>query len=163
MKKQFLVFTTLLAMSSDAFCIKRAEIPPKTTEKEFYRSATKAFIAGCAINGIAAFSKDGYLPTSALLAGTAIIATGRATLRYLDNRDLQKDPSCGANRIHSPFLNTLVIAAGMTPLLFSESAAGDLARRLASPAYEAVLGAGNYVAGCVLTGLTMTGRSNNKK
>lgn len=136
MKKKLLIITLCLTIPA-AQAMYYATTESQTADQEFGSKAIKTVLAGFCINGIAALTRDNYIPATALFPAAAIIGAGSTLLWKLDKRDLAKNPHCGAARRKSPVLKSLVVAAGLLPIIFSESQAGEHLRALLSPVYEA--------------------------
>jgi hypothetical protein len=93
----------------------------------------------------------------AFVPAAIIMGTGMGTLGYLDDQALKKNPSCGANKRNSYILNALVIAAGLTPIVLSDSQSGEMLRKVAKPAGEFLFNTGTAFLNAVVLSLS-TGR-----
>ncbi len=111
---------------------------PETTAQKFCGTALKTIAACLCINGVASFAtKETYIPATALFPTAACIGAGKALLWHLDKRTLKQDPERKKTIYGSLFLRGLAITAGLTPILLSESQAGEHLRAIISPVYEA--------------------------
>ncbi len=132
-------------------------IGPKHGQNEFEKAAGRTILASLAINTIAMCCKDNFLPMKAFVPAAIIMGTGMGTLGYLDDQALKKNPSCGANKRNSYILNALVIAAGLTPIVLSDSQSGEMLRKVAKPAGEFLFNTGTAFLNAVVLSLS-TGR-----
>ncbi len=122
--------------------------------KEFQSAVGNTVLASLLINTIAACTKDGFIPMKAFVPAAVIMGVGMGTLGYLDGRALKKDPKCGTNKRNSRILQAVVVAAGLTPIVLSDSQSGKMAREALKPAGEYLLKAGTAVLDAILLGIS---------
>ena len=121
---------------------------------EFETAAKRTFFATTAITVIAACAQGNFYPIKTLIPA-AIVGIGMGTLGYLDDRALKKDLHCGANKRNSLILQALIIAAGLTPIILSDSEFGTMLRKTLKPTGEYILKAGTAVVDTIALGLTL--------
>lgn len=135
-QKLFLALTIALSIS-----VLQAEgeylSQPHTALVEVFldKSDAMRLIRFC-VNGIGTLIKNNYVSAKAFFSAAGIIGIGKTLLWKLDTRALKKDPQHEQAYYRSWGLNSLVVAAGLTPILFSDSQAGKHARAILSPVYE---------------------------
>jgi UDP-N-acetylmuramyl pentapeptide phosphotransferase/UDP-N-acetylglucosamine-1-phosphate transferase len=125
----------------------------KHAKAEFEVAVGRTILASLAINTLAMCTKDNFLPMKAFVPAAVIMGVGMGTLGYLDDRDLKKNPLCGANKRNSRILQSLVIAAGLTPIVLSDSQSGKMLRDALTPAGEYLLQAGTSLVDAVISSL----------
>lgn len=147
LKKLTLVIALLSTTSAQT-------IGPKLARTEFQMAVGRTILASLAINTLAMCTKDNFLPMKAFVPAAVIIGVGMGTLGYLDDRALKKNPFCRANKRNSRILQALVVAAGLTPLVLSDSQSGKIMRDTLRPAGEYLLQTGTAVVDAVILSLT---------
>ncbi len=131
-------------------------IKAKLARTEFEMAVGRTILASLAINTLAMCTKDNFLPMKAFVPAVVIIGVGMGTLGYLDDRALKNNPLCGANKRNSRILQALVFAAGLTPIILSDSQSGKIMRDTLRPAGEYILKAGTAVVDTILLSATLT-------
>jgi hypothetical protein len=129
-------------------------IGPKHGLNEFEKAAGRTILASLLINAAAACTKDNFLPMKAFVPAAAIMGAGMGALGYLDDRALKKNPFCKSNKRNSRILQGVVVAAGLTPIVLSNSQSGKMLRDVLKPAGEYAIKAGTAFLDAVLLGLT---------
>ena len=130
-------------------------IKPKLARTEFEMAAGRTILASLAINTLAMCTKDNFLPMKAFVPAAVIIGVGMGTLGHLDDRALKKNPFCRANKRNSRILQALVVAAGLAPIVLSDSQSGKFMRDALRPAGGYLLQAGTAVVDAVILSLTL--------
>ncbi len=118
-------------------------IEPKHGQNEFEKAAGRTILASLLINTVAACANDNLIPIKAFVPAAIIMGIGMGTLGYLDSKALKKNPTCGANKRNSRILQSIVIAAGLTPIILSDSQSGKMLRETLAPVGELLLDAGS--------------------
>lgn len=149
--------TLLLALSTAVPTLQSVEFKPKhindpeTTAQKFCGTTLKTIAACLCINGLASFTtKETYIPATALLPTAACIGAGKALLWHLDKHTLKQNPEYKQTIYGSLFLRGLAITAGLTPILLSESQAGEHLRAIFSPVFETAWQAGEMALSSAL-------------
>ena len=120
----------------------RLRSPQINATEGFQTAVGKTIFASLLINTIAMCTKDNFLPMKAFVPAAVIIGIGMGTLEHLDGKDLKKNPRCGANKRNSRMLQALVVAAGLTPIILSDSQSGKMLCDTLKPAGEFLIDAG---------------------
>ena len=130
---------------------------PKHAKAEFEVAVGRTILASLAINTLAMCTKDNFLPMKAFVPAAVIMGVGMGTLGYLDDRDLKKNPFCGANKRNSRILQALVVAAGLTSIVLSDSQSGKILQETLKPAGEFLLKTGADFVNAVISSLPSRG------
>lgn len=127
-----------------------------TVNAAFTRGAAFTFAACVAADCISSVTAPNAVltPIDTIALASLIVGSGIGYLHYLDKKDLKENRVRKNPRTQSKPLKALVISAGLTPLLFSKSSVGAAMRTVLASTGEALLQAGDYITGCMITGLS---------
>lgn len=112
---------TLIAALLSTAVAQTGEQNPETPLKTARNEATKTILACVGINAMA--RQDNFIPMKAFLPAAAIIGIGMGTFKYFNDRALKKHPQRKISTGTTMLLKSLVVAAGIAPIIYSDCAA----------------------------------------
>ncbi len=120
--KKLILITALFSAIPFIHCLPETtaiEENSKIDSKEGPGITEKAILTSFFINTAVACYNDNFIPIKTVVPVAIIIGIGMKTLDYLDKKALKKNPTCGSNKRNSFIFQSIVLAAGLIPIVRS--------------------------------------------